>query len=402
MGWVENSIGNDASACPKFTGAQKDGGCMSDLSQTITGFDVWHLAVPVVSARDHGIGRVEGSCEIVVLRLTSESGDQGFGEASPWSVFTGTPEATFAALDRYLRPLVVGQKVSDRPAIMAKAQRAVAHCTEAKAALESALLDLAGQVTGLPVWTFLGGKCRDSIPLSCSIANPDFDADIALMERLRADGVGLIKLKTGFKDHAFDVMRLERIAQDFPEFGVRVDYNQGLEIEEAIPRVLDVAQFQPDFIEQPVRFHHYDMMAQLRGMTDVPLLADESVFGPEDMVRAAREGICDGVSIKIMKSGGLVRGQSVARIAAANGLMAYGGDMFEAGLAHLAGTHMIAATPEITLGCEFYQASYFLTEDILETPFLVENGQVIVPDTPGLGARPDLDKMKRFAVRASS
>ncbi len=375
---------------------------MSDLSQTITGFDVWHLEVPVVSARDHGIGRVEGSCEIVVLRLTSEGGDQGFGEASPWSVFTGTPEATFAALDRYLRPLVVGQSVGDRVAIMANAQRAVAHCTEAKAALESALLDLAGCITGLPVWAFLGGKCRETIPLSCSIANPDFDADIALMERLRADGVGLIKLKTGFKDHAFDVMRLERIAQDFPEFGVRVDYNQGLEIEEAIPRVLDVAQFRPDFIEQPVRFHHYDMMAQLRGMTDVPLLADESVFGPEDMVRAAREGICDGVSIKIMKSGGLARGQSVARIAAANGLMAYGGDMFEAGLAHLAGTHMIAATPEITLGCEFYQASYFLTEDILETPFQVENGHVVVPDTPGLGARPDLEKLKRLAVRTSS
>lgn len=375
---------------------------MSDLSQTITGFDVWHLEVPVVSARDHGIGRVEGSCEIVVLRLTSEGGDQGFGEASPWSVFTGTPEATFAALDRYLRPLVVGQSVGDRVAIMANAQRAVAHCTEAKAALESALLDLAGCITGLPVWAFLGGKCREAIPLSCSIANPDFDADIALMERLRADGVGLIKLKTGFKDHAFDVMRLERIAQDFPEFGVRVDYNQGLEIEEAIPRVLDVAQFRPDFIEQPVRFHHYDMMAQLRGMTDVPLLADESVFGPEDMVRAAREGICDGVSIKIMKSGGLARGQSVARIAAANGLMAYGGDMFEAGLAHLAGTHMIAATPEITLGCEFYQASYFLTEDILETPFQVENGHVVVPDTPGLGARPDLEKLKRLAVRTSS
>ena len=49
------------------------------------------------------------------------------------------------------------------------------------------------------------------------------------------------------------------------------------------------------------------------------------------------------------------------------GLMAYGGDMFEAGLAHLAGTHMIAATPEISLGCEFYQASYFLKEDILES-----------------------------------
>ncbi|CUJ87826.1 Muconate cycloisomerase 1 [Ruegeria denitrificans] len=371
---------------------------MTDLNQTITGFDLWHLELPVTSRRDHGIGSVEGSCEVVILRLTSESGSEGFGEASPWSVFTGTPEATYAALDRYIRPLVVGSRVADRAEIMAKAAFAVAHCTEAKAALDTALLDLTGRISGVPVWALLGGKCRDSIPLSCSIANPDFTQDIALLEQLREDGVRIVKLKTGFKDHAFDIMRLEHLAQHCPEFSVRVDYNQGLSIEDAPAQVRDVAQFNPDFIEQPVRAHHYDMMAKLRGQIDLPLLADESVFGPEDMERAAREGICDGVSIKIMKSGGLSRGQTVARIAAAHGLSAYGGDMFEAGLAHLAGTHMIAATPEIKLGCEFYQASYFLKEDILEDPFVVQNGRVIVPDTPGLGGRPDMSKLNHYAV----
>ncbi len=373
-----------------------------DLLQTITDYELWHLSLPVSSARDHGIGRVEGACEIVVLKLTAEGGSVGFGEASPWSVFTGTPEASFAALDRYIRPLVIGRRVGDRAAIMADASRVVSHCTEAKAALETALLDLAGQITNQPVWALLGGKCRDSIPLSCSIANPDFDGDVALLERLRDDKVGLIKLKTGFKDHAFDITRLERIAQDFPEFRVRVDYNQGLDIEEAVPQVVDVAQFSPDFIEQPVRHYHFDLMARLRDLIDVPLLADESVFGPEDMARAVREGICDGVSVKIMKSGGLARSQTVARVAAANGLMAYGGDMFEAGLAHLAGTHMIAATPEITLGCEFYQAKYFLKEDILETPFQIHDGQVIVPDGPGLGISPDIDKLDHFSVWRSS
>ncbi len=373
-----------------------------DLLQTITGYELWHLSLPVSSARDHGIGRVEGACEIVVLKLTAEDGSVGFGEASPWSVFTGTPEASFAALDRYIRPLVIGRRVGDRASIMSDASHVVSHCTEAKAALETALLDLTGQITGQPVWALLGGKCRDSIPLSCSIANPDFDADVALLERLRDDKVGLIKLKTGFKDHAFDITRLERIAQDFPEFRVRVDYNQGLDIEEAVPQVVDVAQFSPDFIEQPVRHHHFDLMARLRDMIDVPLLADESVFGPEDMARAVREGICDGVSVKIMKSGGLARSQTVARMAAANGLMTYGGDMFEAGLAHLAGTHMIAATPEITLGCEFYQAKYFLKEDILETPFQIHDGQVIVPDGPGLGISPDIDKLDHFSIRRSS
>lgn len=372
---------------------------MSDLDQKIVGMDLWHLALPVVSRRNHGIGSVAGACEIVVLRLRGEGGGEGWGEASCWSVFTGSPEASMAALDRYIRPLVVGRRVGDRAAIMADAAHAVAHCTEAKAALETALLDLTGRIAGVPVWALLGGRYRETIPLSCSIANPDFDQDIALMERLRADKVGLIKLKTGFASHEFDIMRLERIREAFPEFGVRVDYNQGLTIEEAPARVRDVAGFAPDFIEQPVRAAQYAMMARLREMIDVPLLADESVFGPEDMIRAAREGICDGVSIKIMKSGGLGRAQDVARIAAANGLGAYGGDMFEAGLAHLAGTHMIAATPEIRLGCEFYQASYYLVDDILETPFQVRDGQVIVPDGPGLGHRPDVGKLDHYAVR---
>lgn len=368
-----------------------------DLGQIITGFDLWHLALPVVSRRDHGIGAVEGSCEIVVLRLSAESGAEGFGEASPWSVFTGSPEATYAALDRYIRPHVLGRRVCDRAAIMADAASSVAHCSEAKAALETALLDLTGHIAGVPVWALLGGKCRDAIPLSVSLANPDWDADLALIDRIKADGVGIVKLKAGFAEATFDTMRLESLAQNHSDLDVRVDFNQGLAPFEAMSRVRDVAAFHPTFIEQPVRAHHFDLMRDIRAAIDVPLLADESVFGPEDMTRAIRESICDGVSIKIMKSGGPTRAQTVAKMAGAAGLSAYGGDMFEAGLAHLAGTHMIAATPEITLGCEFYQARYYLAEDILETPFPCDGGAVQVPDGPGLGIRPDMAKVQFYA-----
>lgn len=376
------------------------GAAEPDLSQIITGFDLWHLALPVTARRDHGIGSVVGGIEIVVLRLTAEGGAQGWGEASPWVVFTGSPEASFAALDRYFRPLVLGRAVADRAAIMSEARRAVAHCTEAKAALDTALSDLAARLCGVPVWALLGGRCRDRIPLSCSIADPDFDKDIALLDRLAADGVGIIKLKTGFKGHAFDLMRLERIRSAYPDMRIRIDYNQGLVPEAAAQAVRDVAGFAPDFIEQPVAAHHWEVMKRLRDLTDIPLLADESVFGPEDMSRAVREGLADGVSVKIMKAGGLSRAQEVARMAGAAGMSAYGGDMFESGLAHLAGTHMIAATPEITLGCEFYQAGYFLAEDILEQPFAVENGAVVVPDGPGLGAVPALDLLNKYALRA--
>jgi len=371
---------------------------VSNCDQIITGFDLWYLKLPVVSARDHGIGRVDGSCEVIVLRLTAEGGAEGFGEASPWSVFTGSPEASFAALDRYIRPHVVGRKVADRAGIMADADRAVAHCTEAKAALESALLDLEGHIRGQPVYDLLGGKTRDTIPLSVSLANPDWAQDRELLARLQSDGVRIVKLKTGFAGPEFDMMRLEAMARDFPDFSVRVDYNQGLSVADASEQVRAVAELRPDFIEQPVGAVHFDAMAALRSQIDVPLLADESVFGPEDLARAVREDICDGVSIKIMKSAGLTRAQQTARLAAKHGLSAYGGDMFEAGLAHLAGAHMIAATPEITLGCEFYQARYYLREDILEAPFPCEGGVVTLPSTPGLGIRPDIGKLDHYSL----
>ena len=256
-----------------------------------------------------------------------------------------------------------------------------------------------GLLDGLPVWALLGGRFRDRIPLSCSIADPDFDRDVALLDRLREDGVRIIKLKTGFQGHGFDLLRLERLRTEYSEFDIRVDYNQGLHHHNALACVRDVAAFRPTFIEQPVKAHLRDLMADIQSRIDVPLLADESVFGPEDMPRAMADRIADGVSIKIMKSGGLIRAQTVARMAASVGMSAYGGDMFEAGLAHLAGTHMIAATPEITLGCEFYQAQYFLVEDILQSPFEIRDGHVIVPDGPGLGILPDTDKLDHYAVR---
>ena len=232
---------------------------MSDLDQTITGFDLWHLRLPVVSRRDHGIGTVSDACEIIVLRLTAEGGETGWGEASPWSVFTGSPEASFAALDRYIRPLVLGRPLADRAAIMAEADRAVAHATEAKAALEAALLDLTGHVAGLPVWALLGGRAQKEIPLSVSIANPDWEADRALIERLVADGVGIVKLKAGIKGHAFDILsaRADPSATG-PTCRSAWTTTRGSTPARPRPASGTSPPSAPAFIEQPVRADHFD------------------------------------------------------------------------------------------------------------------------------------------------
>jgi muconate cycloisomerase len=371
------------------------------VRETVERMSVHHLSLPVLRARDHGIGRVAGAVEIVLLRLETSGGLVGWGEASPWAVFTGTAEAAAAALDRYLRPIILGADPRDLAGLMTQADKVLVGHPEAKAAMEAALLDLLGRSCGLPLHALLGGRCRARIPLSVSLADPDFGADLELLARIRADGVGIVKLKTGTKDHRFDLERLERLRTEHADLDIRVDYNQGLNGHEALRRLRDIEGFGVTFIEQPVPGNERETMAALSAALDTPVLADESVFGPEDAVRAANGRIADLFSVKIMKSGGPRRGLEVAAIGAAAGIACYGGDMFESGIAHLAGTHMIAAAPNISLGCEFYQARWYLAQDVLTNAFPIEDGHVAVPEGPGLGFAVDEDVVRAHTLNRS-
>lgn len=369
-----------------------------DGNDVIERLAIFHMQLPVRSVRKHGVGDVANTIDVVYAALATRDGIVGWGEASPWAVFTGTAEANAAALDRYLRPVVVGRRVRDLPAIMADCDRAIAGNTEAKAALESALLDCLGKRAGLPAYMFLGGLAQSRIPLSISLADPDLGADLALLARITEDGLGLIKVKTGFDDHAFDLQRLEAFRKQRPDIDLRIDYNQGLQPFGALAKLRDVETFEPTFIEQPVRADLWSVMTDITASIDTPVLADESVYCLSDLVKGMEQKIANAVSVKIMKSGGLRTGQAIAQTAAANGWGVYSGDMFETGLAHRAGLHMVAATPAFALGCEFYQSRYYLAHDPVVEPLDLEDGHLCISEAPGLGATIDSDIIERFTV----
>jgi muconate cycloisomerase len=365
----------------------------------ITGMTVHVTRIPVLIKRRHGSGDVEGSVRNAILRLDTDAGITGWGDAAPWAVFTGTIEAAVAALHVYLRPVLIGADASRIGALMEAADHALVGHPEAKAAIEMALFDIVGQAAGLPVAELLGGRCRDDIALSFSVADPDFERDIDTVKRLYGEGLRLFKMKTGFAGHGQDLRRMERFRKEIPaDAELRIDYNQGMTAHEAIRQLRDVEAFEPTFIEQPVPGHQRAALGEIARALDTPVLADESVFTPSDALTVAAGRLADLVSIKIMKHGGMMAGRKVAAICEAAGMACYGGDMFETGIAHLAGTHMIAATPNISLGCEFYQASYFLERDLLAEPFPVKDGRVVVPRTPGLGVRVDEDRLRHYAV----
>ncbi|MEM8653345.1 MAG: enolase C-terminal domain-like protein [Pseudomonadota bacterium] len=354
------------------------------------------VSVPAKAVHSHGSGDV-GGINAVLLELTTDSGLTGWGEASPWPVFTGTVEASAAALHTYLRPCVIGRDPLHVEPTMAQANQTLVGHSEAKAALECALLDLAGQIAGLPVSELVGGRHRDSIPLSFSVANPDFDADLDDIAQIWGNGVRIFKLKTGFRDHAFDLMRLEKLRSFYGEdIRLRIDYNQGLPAYDAIRHIRDLETFAPNFVEQPVPMAERAALAEITRAVDVPIMADESVFGVVDAVEGAVSRIADIFSLKIAKSGGIRRCLEIAAIARARGIEVYGGCMFETSIAHMAGTHLMAAVPNLTLGCEFYMSTYYAEADLAATPFPVRDGRVHVPSVPGLGIAPDQDTLARY------
>lgn len=356
------------------------------------------LELPVQAVHSHGSGDV-AMIKTVLVQIETDAGITGFGEASPWSVFTGTAEGNAAAIDRYYKPFLLGANPMETEKLLFQAEREVVHCTEARAAVETALLDIKGQVLGCSLSELIGGSCHGSIPLSFSVANPDFDEDLDTIAQLVADDVRIFKLKTGFTDHAFDVMRLEKLRKLYGDtVDLRVDYNQGMQPYQAIPRIKELEPFRPTFVEQPVAGKHRKAMATIAHAVNCPVMADESVFNVTEALDMIHLGGVSIVSLKIMKSGGILRAREIAAVAYAAGLTCYGGCMFETGIAHAAGAHLMNSIPFLELGCEFYMARYYLKEDILTEPFPVQGGKVIVPTAPGLGVVPDQDRVEKYTT----
>ncbi|GBQ67551.1 muconate cycloisomerase [Komagataeibacter xylinus NBRC 15237] len=261
---------------------------MTRVSDPIIAMRVHVLRMPTLATHAHGIGDVS-SFDTVILELKTSSGITGWGEASPWPVFTGTVEASVAALHVFMRPYLMGADPCLVEKHLAAMDRMVVNCTEAKAAVEMALLDIMGKMSGLSVGDLIGGRCHDAIPLSFSVANPNYDLDRETVKEFYARNIRIYKLKAGFASHEFDVMRLQDLRNTYgSEIDLRVDYNQGMHAYEAIRRLKDLERFDLTFIEQPVPRTNIEAMARITQAIDTPILADESVFGPRDALTVVK------------------------------------------------------------------------------------------------------------------
>jgi L-alanine-DL-glutamate epimerase-like enolase superfamily enzyme len=160
----------------------------------------------------------------------------------------------------------------------------------------------------------------------------------------------------------------------------------------------ELEESRPDFLEQPLPKWDLAGLSALRQKSAIPLMADESLSDAHSALDIIREGAADILSYKLTKLGGLTRALAVYRLAAAGGLGTYIGCMIETSLGTAAYLHFGAVLPRLDYGCELF-GPLLLAGDIASTSVAYADGQVLVPEGPGLGIQVDAAEVERYRRR---
>ena len=338
----------------------------------------------------------------VFVRVETRDGLVGWGEAAclggpTWS--EESAESIAATLERYVIPWLRGRDATQIEALRVELARRVAGNPFARAAVEMALWDLNGRALGVPVHRLLGGRVRDRVPLSWSLAVASGDAEVAEAREKVARGHRIFKIKTAAHPVAEDVARVRAIREAVgPDVRLRVDANQGWDRPTALRAIRAMEPFDLDFVEQPLPRWDLDGLAEIARSVTVPIMADESCGSPQDALAIARRGGVSILALKLTKSAGLAATLAIARIAEAAGLGCYVGCMIETALGTAAYLHGALAAPPVTWGCELF-GPLLLRGDVVREPVRYADGCILALDGPGLGVEVDETALKEWTRR---
>ena len=335
----------------------------------------------------------------VFVRIETTDGPVGWGEAAvlggpTWS--EESAESIAATIERYLAPWLKGRDATGIEALRPEMARRIQGNPFARAAVEMALWDVNGRALGVPVHRLLGGRVRDRVPLSWSLAVARPEDELREAVEMTARGHRIFKIKTAARSVAEDVDRVRRIREAVgPDVKLRIDANQGWDRATALKAIRAMEPYDLDFVEQPVPRWDLDGLAEIGRQVSVPIMADESCFSPQDALALARLGGVSILGLKLTKSAGILGTMAIARIAEAAGLGCYVGCMIETSLGTAAYLQVALAAAPVTWGCELF-GPLLLAGDVVRRPVPYADGCILAVDGPGLGVEIDEAALKEW------
>ena len=345
------------------------------------------IRIPLITPFKTALRTVE-RVEDLTVRITLESGAVGYGEAPPTAVITGETKTSIAgAIREFLAPAIRGMAFEEPGQVWERMDRAMAKNTSAKAALDIALHDAWAREKGIPLFRALcpDGTARSELETDLTISVNDPDTMARDAEKAVRDGFRVLKVKVG-KGGETDVERVRRVrAAAGGKTGLRIDANQGWTPEEAVRTIgmMEDAGLDIELVEQPVSCHDFRGMQYVTAHTRTPILADESVFSPEDAERLIAEHGADLINIKLMKTGGIYPAVKICDMAEKAGVGCMMGCMLESAVSVSAGAHLAGARGIIRY-CDLDGPSLCAENPYTGGP-VFDGPRILLPETPGIG-----------------
>ena len=333
----------------------------------------------------------------VFVRIETDTGIVGWGEAASAPTMTGETVASMMAAVFHIKPVLIGRAADGFAAISAAMDDAMYGNSAAKAAIEIALHDAAARATGRPLNALFGGRQRTRIPVLAVIGSTDQEADIREARDRWGAGYRAFKIKVGIASAEADAARTQAICRALKAERepclVSADANQGFSVDEALRYVAGLADCGLDFFEQPVRADNLDGMARVSAASSVPIGADEGIHSLADIERHRAQGAAAGVSLKAIKLGGLRALYEACQLCDRLGMKVnVSCKTGESSVASAAALHLAAAVPMLAWGLTLTSSG--LAEDAVREPLRIEGGHAVVPDGNGLGVDVDEQRLR--------
>lgn len=352
----------------------------------ITDIKIGEISVPLITPFKTAL-RTVTSINDIIVEVHTDTGHIGYGEAPPTGVITGdTRGGIIGALQDHIIKSIVGMEIEDVEGIMAKLDASVVGNYSAKAAIDIAVYDLFAQLYNAPLYKLFGGNKKEIYTdVTISVNDPEEMARDSMKAVER--GFRTLKTKVGV-DPSKDLERMKAIRKAVGyDVEIRIDANQAWKPQEAVNiiRQMEDAGIQLELVEQPVAAHDIEGLKYVTDHVSVPVMADESVFSPEDALKIMQNKAADLINIKLMKTGGLHQALKICSMAEIYGVECMIGCMLESKVSVNAAVHLAAAKRIITK--IDLDGPALCSEDPIIGGSIFEGNKITLSNDPGLGIR---------------
>ncbi len=341
--------------------------------------------------------------EGAIIEIHTDTGVIGVGEIAPLPEFGGGSMQDVLLhlphIAEHLRDMLLSE------ALLLLREKFATIPSSATYGIETALLDAQGQFEGRSLSSILSQSSfsedgrhavRSEIPVNTVIGTMGIDATVRRAQEAVAAGFSCIKLKVD-RDVEVEVARIRAVrAAIGPAIDLRLDANEGWTRAQAQYMLTRCADFNIQYVEQPLVRADLEGMRMLCETVPVPIAADEALSDLASARRVLASGAADIFIMKPQLSGGLHHAQRMLQLANKHGVRCVITSSIEAGIGIAAALHLAASSPEVTLACGLGTLP-MLENDLISGALPIYNGSIRVPNGSGLGVTLDREALATFS-----